>query len=285
MHIELRKEVTKSNSGRFGIGLFTLILAMALFAPLLAGYDPLAQSTAAFQPPSMGHLLGTNHVGQDIWSQLVYGARTSLTVGLSVALIATALSAVLGAASALIGGLFDRILMRVVDAFIIIPILIIMVLLAAYLKPNLWMLIIMLSLLSWQGGARTIRAQALSLKSRMHISAARCFGASRWYLIRRHILPDLSPILVVGFIYCMRRAIFLEAGLAFIGISDPSTVSWGVMMKEALDFSYLNAWMWWLIPTGVALSMTIIAITFIGHSMEPAMDPRLREEVEGEAIA
>jgi peptide/nickel transport system permease protein len=285
MHIDLKREVTRSTSGRFGIGLFGLILASALFAPLLAGYDPLAQSVASFQPPSMGHLLGTNHVGQDIWSQLVYGARTSLMVGFSVAFIATTLSALLGAASALIGGLFDRILMRVVDAFIVIPILIIMVLLAAYLKPSLWVLIIMLSLLSWQSGARTVRAQSLSLKSRMHVSAARCFGAGRWYLIRRHILPDLSPILVVGFIYSLRRAIFMEAGLAFIGIADPGTVSWGMMMKKALDFSYLDAWTWWLIPAGVALSLTIIAITFIGHSMEPAMDPRLREEVEGEAIA
>lgn len=285
MHVDLKREVTRSSSGRFGIGLFALILAMALFAPLLAGYDPLAQSEASLRAPSWGHLLGTNHVGQDIWSQLVYGARTSLLVGLSVAAVSTILSAILGAASALIGGLFDRIMMRIVDAFIVIPILVVLVLLAAYLQPSLSVLIIMLSLLSWQGGARTVRAQALSLKERMHVSAARCFGASRWYLIRRHIVPELSPILVVGFIYSMRRAIFLEAGLAFIGISDPSTVSWGMMMKEAMDFSYLNAWTWWMIPAGVALSLTIIAITFIGHSMEPAMDPRLREEVEGEALA
>jgi len=285
MHISMRREVSRSTSGRFGIGLFALIMLMALFAPLLAGYDPLSQSTSAFQPPSAGHLLGTNHVGQDIWSQLVYGARTSLLVGLSVAFIATILSAIIGAAAALIGGLFDRITMRIVDAFIVIPILIIMVLLAAYLRPSLWMLIVMLSLLSWQGGARTVRSQALSIKERMHVSTARCFGAGRWYLIRRHILPDLSPILVVGFIYSLRRAVFLEAGLAFIGIADPGTVSWGMMMKKALDFSYMDAWTWWLIPAGVALSLTIIAITFIGHSLEPAMDPRLREEVEGEAIA
>ena len=285
MHVDLKREVTRSSSGRFGIGLFALILAMALFAPLLAGYDPLAQSEVSLHAPSWGHLLGTNHVGQDIWSQLVYGARTSLLVGLSVAAVSTIVSAILGAASALIGGLFDRIMMRIVDAFIVIPILVVLVLLAAYLQPSLWVLIIMLSLLSWQGGARTVRAQALSLKERMHVSAARCFGASRWYLIRRHIVPELSPILVVGFIYSMRRAIFLEAGLAFIGISDPSTVSWGMMMKEAMDFSYLNAWTWWMIPAGVALSLAIIAITFIGHSMEPAMDPRLREEVEGEALA
>ncbi len=285
MHISMRREVSRSHSGRFGIGLLALITAMALFAPLLAGYDPLVQSTAAFQPPSAGHLLGTNHVGQDIWSQLVYGARTSLLVGFTVASIATLLSAIIGAASALIGGLFDRITMRIVDAFIVIPILIIMVLLAAYLKPSLWVLIVMLSLLSWQGGARTVRAQSLSLKERMHVSAARCFGAGRWYLIRRHILPDLSPILVVGFIHSLRRAVFLEAGLAFIGIADPGTVSWGMMMKKALDFSYMDAWTWWLIPAGVALSLTIVAITFIGHAMEPAMDPRLRKEVEGEAIA
>jgi len=130
MHVDLKREVTRSSSGRFGIGLFALILAMALFAPLLAGYDPLAQSEVSLHAPSWGHLLGTNHVGQDIWSQLVYGARTSLLVGISVAAVSTILSAILGAASALIGGLFDRIMMRIVDALSLsYPILVVLVLL------------------------------------------------------------------------------------------------------------------------------------------------------------
>jgi len=279
MHIDLKKELTKSGGGRFGVALLLLIVLMAIFAPLLAGYDPTGQSRSAFQSPCLSHLLGTNHVGQDIWSQLVYGARTSLLVGLSVAFLTTVLSALMGASAALIGGLYESIVMRVVDALIVIPVIIVLILVAAYLQPSLWILIILLSLLGWQGGARIVRSQALSLKERMHVSAARCFGGSRLYLIYRHIVPDLSPILLVEFIYSMRRAIFMEAGLAFLGIADPSIVSWGMMMREALDFSYLNVWLWWLLPAGIALSLTIVSITFIGYTLEPEMEPRLRGEV------
>jgi len=278
MHVDLKKEVTHSSAGRFGIAALAVIALLAVFAPLLAGYDPIAQSAHSLLAPSWSHPLGTNHVGQDIWSQLVYGARTSLMVGVSVAILSTLLAAIVGTSAALIGGIYDRIMMRIVDALIVIPIIIVLILVAAYLRPNMWTIIVLLSLLGWQGGARIVRAQALSLKERMHISAARSFGAGTLYLMYRHIVPDLSPILLVEFIYTMRRAVFMEAGLAFIGISDPNVLSWGVMMREAMDYSYLNVWAWWLLPAGIALSLLIISVTFIGHSMEPVMDPRLRGE-------
>jgi peptide/nickel transport system permease protein len=278
MHVDLKKEVTHSSAGRFGIAALAVIALLAVFAPLLAGYDPIAQSAHSLLAPSWSHPLGTNHVGQDIWSQLVYGARTSLMVGVSVAILSTLLAAIVGTSAALIGGIYDRIMMRIVDALIVIPIIIVLILVAAYLRPNMWTIIVLLSLLGWQGGARIVRAQALSLKERMHVSAARSFGAGTLYLMYRHIVPDLSPILLVEFIYTMRRAVFMEAGLAFIGISDPNVLSWGVMMREAMDYSYLNVWAWWLLPAGIALSLLIISVTFIGHSMEPVMDPRLRGE-------
>lgn len=278
MHVDLKKEVTRSSAGRLGIAALALIVLLAVFAPLLAGYDPVAQSAHSFLTPSWSHPLGTNHVGQDIWSQLVYGARTSLFVALSVGILSTLLAAIVGTSAALIGGTYDRIVMRIVDALIVIPIIIVLILVAAYLRPSLWTIVVLLSLLGWQGGARIVRAQALSLKEEMHVAAARSFGAGTWYLMHRHVVPDLSPILLVEFIYTVRRAVFMEAGLAFIGIADPNVVSWGVMMREAMDYSYLNVWAWWLLPAGIALSLLIIAITFIGHSMEPVMDPRLRGE-------
>ena len=281
MHISIREEVKQHNSAKFGIAILLLMLTIALFAPLLAPYPPNMQTPFAFEPPSFSHWLGTNHVGQDILSQLLYGARTSLLVGFSAALLATILSATIGTSTALIGGLYDRITMRIVDAFIIIPVIVIIILVAAYVKPSLWVLILLLSLLGWQGGARIIRAQALSLKELGHISAAQSFGASNVYLTFRHILPDLGPILLVEFIYGIRRAIFMEAGLAFLGIADPTTISWGMMMREALDFCYLDVWQWWLLPPGIALSLTILSVTFIGHTLEGALDPRL----ESEAIA
>lgn len=281
MHISIKKEIKKSRAGKVGLSLVLLVILIAFLAPILSNYEPARQSSDSLLSPQGVHWLGTNHVGQDIWSQLLYGARTSLLVGFGVGFISLLLSIFFGVSSAIIGGIYDRIVMRVVDAFIVIPVVIVVILVAAYVKPSLPVLILLLSTLSWQGGARVIRGQALSLKKRGHISAARGFGAGRFYIACRHILPDLTPILLVEFIYGVRRAVFMEAGLAFLGISDPMSISWGVMMRDAMRFSYLDVWQWWLIPAGVALSLTIIGLTFVSHAAESVLDPRLR----GEAVA
>lgn len=331
MHINPKKELVKSKGGRIGLALLLVVVLMAIFAGLLATHDPLAQSLQSLEPPSWEHPLGTNHAGQDIWSQLVYGARTSLVVGLLVAVISTILAALIGASTALVGGAYDRVMMRLVDAFIIIPMILLLILLSIYVDPNLsggaiiaiealigvivlavsvyvirtlgWPgilvigpvlaliflarnllpttvgLIVVISLLSWQGGARTLRAQALSLKERAHVAAARGFGAGKWYIIRRHIIPDMGPLLVAEFVFCMRRAVFLQAGLAFLGIGNPDVVSWGSMISDARAWVFLDVWQWWLVPAGVALSITIVAITLVGSGLEPALDPRLKGEV------
>lgn len=276
MHIDVKREIKESGPGKTGLIILLLMMAAAVLAPVITGHDPQQTSTASLLSPSWSHWLGTNHVGQDIWSRLLFGARTSLMVGFGVGILGTLLGTIFGVSAALIGGLYDKVVMRVVDVFIVIPMVIIVILVAAYIKPSLLILILLLSLLSWQGGARIIRAQALSLKERGHIAAARAFGANQLYIAWRHIVPDLGPILLVDFIYGVRRAVFMEAGLAFLGISGPNMVSWGMMMRDALSFSYLDVWRWWLVPTGVALSLTIIALTFIGHAAEPVIEPRLR---------
>jgi len=276
MHIDIKKEIKESGPGKTGLIILLLMIAAALLAPVLAPYDPAQQTTASLLSPSLSHWLGTNHVGQDIWSRLLFGARTSLLVGFGVGILSTLLGTIFGLSAALIGGLYEKVVMRVVDAFIVIPMVIIVVLVAAYIKPSISILILLLSLLSWQGGSRIIRAQALSLKERGHVAAAKSFGANYFYIAWRHIVPDLGPILLVDFICGVRRAVFMEAGLAFLGISDPTLVSWGMMMRDALSFSYLNVWQWWLVPTGVALSLTIIGLTFISHAAEPVIEPRLR---------
>jgi peptide/nickel transport system permease protein len=276
MHIDLKKEIKESGPGRTGLIILLLMIAVALAAPILAPYDPYQQSTASLLSPSWSHWLGTNHVGQDIWSRLVFGARTSMLVGFGVGILSTLLGTIFGVSAALIGGLYQRVVMRIVDAFIVIPMVIIIILISAYIRPGILTLILLLSLLSWQGGARIMRAQALSLKERGHVAAARSFGAHHFYIAWRHIVPDLGPILLVEFIYGVRRAVFIEAGLAFLGISDPTVVSWGMMMRDALSFSYLNVWQWWLVPTGIALSLIIIGLTFVGHAAEPVIEPRLR---------
>lgn len=276
MHIDVKTEIKRSRTGRAGVITLALMLAVAALAPLLSYYEPGAQSTAFLLSPSLNHWLGTNHVGQDIWSQLLFGARTSLIVGFGVGILSLALSLAVGLSTALIGGWYDKIIMRFVDALIVIPMLVLVILVTAYIKPDLPALILLLSVLSWQEGARIIRAQALSVKERAHISAALAFGAGRFYIALKHIMPDLAPILLVDFIYAVRRAVFMEAGLAFLGIGDPALMSWGIMMRDAMKYSYLNVWQWWLIPAGLALSVTIIGLTFVSHAAEAVLDPRLR---------
>jgi peptide/nickel transport system permease protein len=276
MHIDLKREIKESGPGKTGLIILLLMIAVALLAPILAPYDPHQQSAASLLPPSWQHWLGTNHVGEDIWSQLVYGARTSLLVGFGVGILCTLLGTLFGVSAALVGGLYEKVVMRIVDAFIVIPMVIVVILISAYIRPSTTTLILLLSFLSWQGGARIIRAQALSLKERGNVTAAKSFGAGHFYIARRHIVPDLGPILLVDFIYGVRRGVFMEAGLAFLGITDPNVVSWGTMMRDALSFSYLNVWQWWLVPTGIALSLTIIGLTFVGHAAEPVIEPRLR---------
>jgi peptide/nickel transport system permease protein len=281
MHISLKKEIKGSRIGQAGLVILALVIVAAVLAPFLSRYNPNQQSAVSLLSPSYTHWLGTNQVGQDIWSQLLYGARTSLLVGFGVGILSLILSILFGVSSALIGGLYDKIIMRIVDAFIVIPMIVVVILVAAYIRPDLFVLILLLAALSWQGGARVMRAQALSLKETGHVSASRTFGASRFHITWRHIVPDLGPILLVEFIYGVRRAVFIEAGLAFLGIGDPMLVSWGMMMRDAMKFSYLNVWQWWLVPAGVALSLTIVGLTFISHAAESVLDPRLR----GEAVA
>jgi peptide/nickel transport system permease protein len=152
---------------------------------------------------------------------------------------------------------------------------------AAYLRPNLTLLILLISAFSWPGGARIVRSQVLSLKERMHINAARTFGAGKKHILFNHILPDISPIIFALMMQDARRAVFMEAGLAFLGVSDPTVISWGKMMNQALAFTYLDAWQWWLVPAGLALSATLVGISLFSFSLETAMNPKLRRDETG----
>ncbi|MEM2097366.1 MAG: ABC transporter permease [Methanothrix sp.] len=266
-----------SSAGVFGMVIVAVIAGLALSAPIIApSYRDIGP---VFSPPSKEHLLGTDDLGQDIAAKLIHGARTSLMIALGVSLLSVVISVIMGGSAAMLGGTYDRVCMRAVDAVMSLPSVVVMILVAAYIRPNLWLLIILISLFSWPGGARIVRSQTLSLRERLHVMAARTFGASRRYLLWRHILPDLGPVLVAIMIQDARRAVLMEAGLAFLGVSDPMVVSWGRMMKQAMSFTYLDVWKWWLIPAGALLSLTLVGLSLIAASLERAMDPRLQEDV------
>ncbi|WP_027364855.1 ABC transporter permease [Desulfotruncus alcoholivorax] len=279
MHINILKEVKSDYMGRTGLTILLSLLALALLAPLLTHYRPEDYTGLIFQPPSARHWLGTNDVGQDVWTQLLYGARNSLLTGGGAAVLAVLFSLLTGGSAALLGGMYDRVLMRLVDAMLVIPPVIVVILTAAYLKPNLLLLIVIISVFLWPAGARMVRAQTLALKESMHVMAARSFGGGRTYVLKRHLAPEMGPVLTAIIIQFARRSVFMEAGVSFLGISDPSLVSWGKMMQDALQFTYLDVWKWWLLPPGFALSLTIIGFTFTGTALETVMNPRLRKEV------
>jgi peptide/nickel transport system permease protein len=278
MHIKFLRVIIHDSMALSGLAMLALIVFMAIFAPLLSDYSPDDYTGRFFSPPSMDHLLGTDSMGQDIWSRLLYGARTSLFVAVAVAVISSAFSVFIGATSALLGGFYNRFWMRTVDVIISIPAIIVMILVAAYLHPSMQLLIILLSFFSWPRGARIVRSQVISLKERRYIYAARIFGAGQGHILKRHIIPDLAPIITALMIQDARRAVFMEAGLAFLGVSDPRIISWGKMMHQALGFTYLNVWEWWLVATGLALSLTLVGLSFLGFSLETAMDPRLQKD-------
>lgn len=279
MHINYWQEINMSKAGRAGLIILFVMVLLAVMAPVLSPYSPSWYTGAVFSPPSAAHWLGTDDVGQDIFSRILYGARTSLAVGFGTAFLSVSLSLLVGGTAALFGGFYERFWMRLVDVFIVIPPVIVVILAAAYLRPNLLLLTTLLASFLWPGGARVVRAQTLSLKERMAVAASRTFGAGWGHLLIRHIIPDLGPILIAVLIQNARRAVFLEAGLSFLGVSDPAMISWGKIMQQALRFTYLDVWKWWLLPAGLALSLTITAFTFTGIALEKVLNPRLRREV------
>lgn len=274
MRLKFRLGFFTQKESMCGIGLVLLLAGLFLLGPYFISFDPRATSLEIFSPPSQVHLLGTNDLGQDIFSRLIIGGKSSLAVALGVGISATFLAVVLGSWAALAGGWTDKCIMRLVDILLVIPNIIIIILAASYLRPTLMLEILIISLLGWLEGARIIRVQVLTLKERTHVYAARLFGAGGVYIFFRHLLPQLFPILIFLLIQGMRRAVFIEAGLAFIGVVDPNVVSWGSMISNALQFYYLDVWQWWLLPAAGMLSLNLFALTLIGYGLEETLISR-----------
>nr|QNO44320.1 hypothetical protein JKAPHALJ_00007 [Methanosarcinales archaeon ANME-2c ERB4]QNO46497.1 hypothetical protein PAACNKLE_00033 [Methanosarcinales archaeon ANME-2c ERB4] len=276
MHIKPFKDFKNDKIGVTGLVLILLLITTAILAPVIAPYDPWDYSAPAFQPPSGEHPLGTNDIGYDIYSELLWSLRTSILFGIAVAAIACTIGLVLGVSAALIGGMYDMIVMRIADALLAIPTIMILILIAAYFKPSTIVLVIALSLVLWQTTARGVRAQTLSLKTKLYVKAANNMGAPTSYTMHRHIMPELFPLYAMGFVTKARTAVFMEAGLSFLGIFDPTTKSLGIMMSYAMRYLYLDVWWNWLLPPVIALSLLIISLGFISYAIEEIFDPRLR---------
>lgn len=260
-----------------GASIVAFLALVAILAPALAPYDPRMATGPSLTSPSAEHLLGTNDAGQDIFSQLVWGTRSSAIVGLLAASLAVAVGAAVGATSASLGGRTDLLTMRVVDLLLAVPALPLLILIAALAGPTQATVIFVIALAGWPGIARVVRSRALTLARSGYVEAARGFGAPRTYVVARHVLPALGPLVAASFVMWAATAVVLQAGLAFLGLSDPTEVSWGAVLNRALDSPgvYVTSqWLWWVLPAGLAITVSAIGLAFIGVALEPRSNPR-----------
>lgn len=266
--------------GWLGIGLLTIILVMAVGANWLAPYDPARLTGKPFEPPSPAHWLGKNDIGQDILSELIFGARVSLLIGVLSALIAIGIGTTVGLLAGFYRGALDALLMRLVDVVLIIPVFPLMVLLAAYLGQSLWNLVVVIGILGWARPARIIRAQVLSLTERDYVLAARAIGARNARIVWRHVLPGILSLALAQFVLAASSGILTEAGLSFLGLGDPTQKSWGSMLyyAQARNAFLSGAWLWWVLPPGLMIAASVLGFALSGFALEDSLNPHLRDK-------
>tara|TARA_B100001250_G_scaffold392361_1_gene394103 strand:+ start:1751 stop:2650 length:900 start_codon:yes stop_codon:yes gene_type:complete len=268
----------KKPLGTLGFLITILLLIAGLFADYLAPYgaNELHMSNR-LQAPSAQFWLGTDNLGRDIFSRVIYGARVSLIVGLSVSIIATIISVSLGMLSAYIGGKFDLIIQRFVDGFMCIPILIIIMVVISMLGQGLTQLIIIMGLSFGISGSRYSRGFSLTIIQNTYIESARAIGCSTSRILISHVLPNILPLIIVGFTILLPGVILLEAGLSFLGYGiPPPDPSWGGMLSGT-NRSYMFLAPWMVIWPGFALSLVVFGTHMFGDAMRDLLDPRLQK--------
>ncbi len=256
-----------------GLVLFGTVVTLAVFAGALTSLDPLRTGAQPLQPPSTTHLLGTDELGRDLWSNIAYGARASLLIGVLATLLATAAGVAVGAVAGLSGRWWDEGLMRLAEAFQIVPRILVALLLVALFGGTLWTLIPVIAITGWPMTARLVRSEVLSLREREFALAARALGANDVRIISRHLLPNAFPPVLVGLPLQVGRAILLEAGLNFLGLGDPAVASWGRLLQSAQGYMR-DAW-WLAVFPGVALTGTVLALYLVAEGLHVLSAPAL----------
>ncbi|HBT38554.1 MAG: Binding-protein-dependent transport systems inner membrane component [Thermotoga sp. 50_1627] len=277
------RELFRSFEGTVGFVILCVMVFCAVFAPLIAPYDPydITQRGRKLQPPSPQHIMGTDWYGVDIFSQIVYGARTSLTVGALTAIGVSVIGGFLGVTAATFGKGVDVLIMRIVDFVMVLPGLPIMIMIMTYLGSSFWTLVFVLVVFGWAGISRVVRAIVLSEKKRGYVEAAVCAGASKWYILKKHLLPAAYSVLVVNAAFSAAGAMLAEAGLSFLGFSDPRVVSWGKMLSLARTCNalVLGAW-WWILFPGLAIFLASFSIMSLGVASERILNPKISDRRE-----
>ena len=259
-----------------GAGIVGVVLAVSLAAPLLAPYDPAAISVVnRLQPPSAEHLLGTDELGRDAFSRLLYGGRVSLLVGVAVVAFRALIGVSVGVVAGYFGGRVDAFLMRVVDVFLTFPGILLALGIMAIWGPGLDRVIVALSVTGWAQFARLVRAEALALREREYVAAARALGSSSLRVMALHVVPNLLPVIIVYSAVNVSIPIVAEAALSFLGLGiQPPEFSWGSMLSGA--HAYMRTAWWLALFPGLTITFTVIGFNLLGDGVRDALDPRIR---------
>jgi peptide/nickel transport system permease protein len=260
-----------------GIAIVGFFIVIALLAPYISPYDERTQVGPPFEPPSTAHWLGLDDGGVDMLTLMMWGARISLVVGFAAAAVAMLIGGTVGILAGYFGGKTDIVLMRITDYFIVIPDVPLMLVVAAIWGRSLKNIILIIGIIYWTTTARLIRAQMKSLRERVYVKRARALGAGHSRIVFKHLLPQVAPLLVANTVLTVAIAIFAETAIAFLGLGDPSLISWGKLIENAFSGNAISVGAWWaIVPPGIAVAVVILGCTILGQALEDALNPRLR---------
>lgn len=270
----------RSRMGLVGLFMLVAVILTAVFAPVIAPYDPKEVVRVTiddiYAAPSVEHWLGTDDAGRDVLSNFIYGSRVSLIVGFFASFISIFIGSLVGIVAGFYGGRAENVLMRFTDIMLVIPDLPLAVVIVALTKPSLWNIIFVIGLLGWTGSARLVRSQTLAVKQRKFVLRARSIGAGNMHIIRYHIFPMVLPLIVVNTVLVISLAILNESTLSFLGLSDPTALSWGQMLNFAFTRGAMSARAWWaLVTPGLGIVWAMLACTLLGQGLEQVLNPRL----------
>jgi peptide/nickel transport system permease protein len=269
--------IRESRQAKVGLAVLLFFIVVAVLAPWIAPYSVHEQTGAVYCPPSSEHLVGCDDGGIDMLSLLIVGGRTSLVVGFAATFVAMIIGGGIGILAGYHGGATDGVLMRITDYFLVIPDLPLAIIVAAVWGASLTHLIFVIALLLWTGTARIIRAQVKSVRERVYVKRSRSLGARNSRIIFRHVLPQIGPLLIANTVLTVAIAIFDETALSFLGLGDPSTVTWGRIIEFAFLRTAISAGAWWaIIPAGLCVALVIMGCYWLGQSIEDSLNPRLK---------
>ena len=273
-------EFRRHRSGLVGLAVLALFILVALAAPLLADAEGLSVTKATggvLEPPSAEYPLGTDDNGRSVLTLLIWGARVSLTVGLLATLISMLIGTLVGLVSGYFTGWLGAVFFRLTEWFLVIPFLPLAIVLATVLGPSLVTIAVVIGVTSWPGTALLIRSQTLTIKERAYLERAQVLGAGTWHQIGRHILPNVTPMVFANTTLTVAIAILSETTLSFLGLGDPTRVSWGSMLNDAFNVGAITTGSWWfIIPPGVCVVLVVLAFTLVGQALEEVLNPRLK---------